>query len=99
MNDNCPLKSCWPLILDSISRLPNQFSANEQLKKRISQLCPDIRPDIANNLLYSRYDKAIIDALNGLAFKDNSQIIASQTQFIYSDNPHTEIELTEITEI
>ena len=79
--------------------IAQSISANEQLKKRISRLCPDIRPDIANNLLYSRYDKAIIDALNGLAFKDDSQIIASQTQNIYSDNPHTEIDITEITEM
>ena len=78
--------------------IAQSISANEQLKKRISRLCPDIRPD-ANNLLYSRYDKAIIDALNGLAFKDDSQIIGSQTQNIYSDNPHTEIEITEITEM
>ena len=89
------------LAIDIRFYLPiaQSISANEQLKKRISRLCPDIRPDIANNLLYSRYDKAIIDALNGLAFKDNSQIIASQTQNIYSDNPHTKIELTEITEM
>ena len=57
---------------------------------RIVQSLPAIKPDIDN------YVKAILDALNGVAFRGDKQIISLNAKKLYSDKPRTEIEIKEI---
>lgn len=51
---------------------------------------PVVKPDGTN------YAKGIEDALNGIIYKDDSQIVDLQVQKYYSDNPRVEISVKEI---
>ena len=70
--------------------IQKSISKIERQRRLLGQSLPTVRPDIDN------YVKAILDALNGLAFKDDSQIAVLYARKIYSENPRTEIEITEI---
>lgn len=54
---------------------------NEGLKR------PIVRPDTDN------YTKAILDALNGIIYKDDSQIVDLKASKYYSDDPRVEIKI------
>jgi Holliday junction resolvase RusA-like endonuclease len=51
---------------------------------------PITKPDGTN------YAKGIEDALNGIIYKDDSQIVDLQVQKYYSDNPRVEVTVQEI---
>ena len=70
--------------------IPNAISKTERKRRLTGESLPVVKPDIDN------YVKAILDALNGVAFKDDSQIIALNAKKLYSDKPRTEIEITEM---
>ena len=66
-------------------------------KKRIElaekgNLRPITKPDVDN------YQKLIYDALNGIFWRDDSQIVEATTAKFYSAAPRIEIEISEITE-
>lgn len=50
----------------------------------------DKKPDLDN------YVKAILDAINGIAYKDDGQIASLNAVKVYSYNPRTEIEITKM---
>lgn len=70
--------------------IQKSISKVERQRRLLGQSLPTVKPDIDN------YVKAILDALNGLAFKDDSQIAVLYARKIYSAKPRTEIEITEI---
>jgi Holliday junction resolvase RusA-like endonuclease len=51
---------------------------------------PVVKPDNSN------YAKGIEDALNGIIYKDDSQIVDLTISKFYSDNPRVEISIKEI---
>lgn len=51
---------------------------------------PVVKSDIDN------YSKAILDACNGIIYKDDSQIVGLWAEKYYSDNPRAELEITEV---
>lgn len=51
---------------------------------------PITKPDTDN------YTKAVLDALNGIIWKDDSQIVDLHAGKYYSDNPRVEITVSEI---
>lgn len=57
---------------------------NEGLKR------PVVRPDASN------YAKGIEDALSGIIYKDDSQIVDLHIKKYYSDNPRVEIKIREL---
>ena len=59
-------------------------------QKLLGELRPDIKPDIDNVI------KLIADSLNGLAYKDDTQIIELEAKKYYSDNPRMEIVIQSI---
>ncbi len=81
-----------PLTVDVRFYRPIQKSISkiERQRRLTGQSWPTVKPDVDN------YVKAILDALNGVAFKDDSQIVVLYARKIYSDNPRTEIEITEM---
>ena len=81
-----------PVAIDVVFYRPIQksLSKREHARRVNGEHLPVVKPDVDN------YVKAVLDALNGVAFKDDSQIIKLKAQKLYSENPRTEIEMTEI---
>ena len=73
-----------------ISKSASKKKAKQMEKHEIR---PAKRPDIDNII------KAIFDALNKLAYDDDSQIVSLRVDKFYSNNPRVEVELTEIKEV
>lgn len=51
---------------------------------------PVVKADIDN------YSKSVLDAINNIIYKDDSQIVDLYASKFYSDNPRVEIEIREI---
>jgi len=51
---------------------------------------PVVNPDIDN------YQKAIFDALNGIIYKDDSQIVDLNVSKFYSDDPRVQVSVREL---
>lgn len=80
------------IAVDVVFYRPVQKSISkiERQRRLTGESLPAIKPDIDN------YVKAILDALNGVAFRDDKQIISLNAKKLYSDKPRTEIEIKEI---
>lgn len=62
----------------------------EKQGKRDGLLRPIVTPDVSN------YVKLVEDALNGIVYKDDSQIVELIARKYYSDDPRTEIIISEV---
>ena len=76
-------------MLMSIFVMPSKEAARK-IKNRL-ETYPTIKPDISN------IQKAIEDALNGLAYVDDKQIVRIDARKGYSDRPRVEIVVEEVT--
>ena len=78
------------LRLDLYFGIPK--SRSKATRKRMQQGLerPCKRPDIDNCM------KAICDALNGIAYKDDSQIVAAVTQKFWADEPRAVVTIEEL---
>ena len=90
--DFAPLEG--PLEMDVLVFFPIPASAS---KKRRHDMtwgveCPTKRPDLSNAI------KAAEDALNGLAYRDDAQIVSFAAVKKYSNNAHTEIKVRPVGE-
>lgn len=70
--------------------IPSSWSKKKKLQAQDGQLAPTSRPDLDN------YLKAVLDALNGIVFKDDSQVVILSALKQYGDKPGTTVVLTEI---
>ena len=65
-------------------------SASKTRKDKLLTERPTKKPDLDN------LAKTILDALNGLAYKDDSQVVSLLIEKYWSDNPRVEVKLKEI---
>lgn len=77
------------LKLEFYVPIPQSFSQVKREKANHGEILPVTRPDIDN------YEKLICDALNGIVYQDDNQIVHSECVKRYSDNPGTIIEAGE----
>jgi Holliday junction resolvase RusA-like endonuclease len=71
-------------------RIPKSFSKKKSLAAEAGQIRPDTRPDMDN------YLKAVKDALQGVIWKNDSQIVEYDNMGkYYSFDPRAEIEVRE----
>lgn len=70
--------------------LAKSDSKRRRMEKLSGALRPTKKPDIDN--VY----KIVADALNGIAYRDDSQIVAASIEKHYSEQPRVEIEITEV---
>lgn len=78
-----------PLELRIIAYVPIPKSWSEKMKQRCVDgvMRPVTRPDGDN------YEKAALDALNGIVYKDDAQIVEMRWSKRYDHNPRLEIEV------
>lgn len=80
-----PIKTPIVIMLYFTRKWPKAFylkNQEKQTKKRNGKY-PDVKPDLDNLI------KTILDAMNGLVFEDDRQIISLYAEKRYGDNPYT----------
>ncbi len=94
----CALRACKPKVITGAVRLlvqeyrpiPRSWSRQKQEAAREGRIYPTTRPDFDNII------KAITDALNGVLWEDDRQVIDGRIQQFYSDEPRVVVEVEEI---
>lgn len=85
-----PKETALDLRIRAYYPIPKSDSKSDQMKKRKNEIRPrNIKPDIDNVV------KIICDALNDVAYHDDTQIVDQQARKFYSDHPRVEILLKE----
>lgn len=80
-----PTENPLKLILWCYMPIPKSWSKGKQEEARRGKIFPTSRPDIDN------LAKIIMDALNGIAYKDDAQIVQLVINKRYSDEPRMEV--------
>jgi Holliday junction resolvase RusA-like endonuclease len=80
------------LTANAYFAIPKSASKKKRRLMEDGHIRPVKRPD-ADNIL-----KAIADALNGIAYHDDAQIVSARIEKFWSDNPRVEIEIGEVNE-
>lgn len=75
------IKAYFP-VLKSVSKKQREKMLQDEIK-------PAKKPDLDN------IAKIVLDSLNGLAYKDDSQVVKMQIEKYYSDSPRVEVYLKE----
>ena len=80
------------LVLRVTFYRPIQTSGSKRLKhdKAVGAALPTVKPDLDN------YFKAVTDALKGIVWVDDNQIVSVDMRKLYGTKPRTEIEIKEI---
>lgn len=81
-----------PLRMSLKAFLQPPKSVSRKILERMEklQIRPLKKPDVDN------IAKSIADALNGIAYKDDSAIVDMQIEKYYSENPRVEVEIEEL---
>lgn len=87
---NDPTPAAISLKIDIYRPIPKSTSKVRTKKKEEKEIRPIVRPDVDN------YAKTILDGLNGIVFKDDSQIVDMRVRKFYSINPRVEISVKEL---
>lgn len=73
--------------------IPKSASKSRQAEMRAGLVRPTKRPDMDN------IAKAILDALNGVAFKDDAQVCELSVSKVWADEPSVRIEVKKLTTV
>lgn len=81
-----------PLAVDIIAfyEVPKSYSKKKKQEMLDGQLYPTKKPDIDN------IAKCVLDALNKLAYRDDTQVVRLHTEKHYAEIPRVEVEIREI---
>lgn len=87
-----PLNGALALTVRIYREIPKSFSRKKAMAAENGKIRPITKPDVSN------YLKGIEDALNGVLWHDDSQIVAYKEPFgkYYSSTPRIEIEVEQI---
>jgi len=70
--------------------IPKSWSKQKKADAVANVIRPTSRPDIDN------YIKAVMDAVNGLAYHDDSQVVSIFAKLIYAECPHVRFEAARV---
>jgi Holliday junction resolvase RusA-like endonuclease len=76
------------LTVEAFFTIPKSASKKNREKMLQGEIRPIKRPD------WDNVGKIVSDALNELAYKDDSYIVSANVEKWYSDNPRVEVEIT-----
>lgn len=85
-----PIDSAVRMTLDVYKSMPKSFSK----AKRESALKGDLRPSSKPD--WDNYAKGVADALNGVCYVDDGQIVSATVNKYYSDEPRVEVTIEEV---
>lgn len=81
-----PLEGALRVTIDVFVKIPKSFSKKKTGKAQYGEVRPTVKPDCDNIC------KNLLDSLNGVAYKDDKQIVDVHIKKFYAD-----IELVQIT--
>lgn len=90
MHQKKPLDGPISALIKIYRQIPKSTSKKDRQAISQGTKRPLTKPDATN------YAKGIEDALNGIIYKDDSQIVDLQIQKYYSDNPRVELTFKEL---
>jgi|SRR5690625_1323046 len=76
--------------LDIYRQIPKSTTKRKRELYNARLIRPTVKPDLDN------YSKSILDALNGIMYKDDSQIVDLNISKYYSDDPRVEVRIKEL---
>lgn len=81
-----------PLEMKVVAYFPIPQSKSKKVKEAMlkGKIRPTCRPDVDNLF------KIVADALNGLAYRDDSQIVRATVEKMYSTEPCVEVEICNV---
>lgn len=87
-----PTSVAEPVSVNLVFYLPTPTSWSKKKKELAERgiIRPTSRPDVDNLV------KIILDGLNGVAFLDDKQVVELYASKWYSENPRTEVKVTEL---
>lgn len=84
------LKGTLRAEINAHFQTPQNISKTKRALMERGKHRPIKRPDLDN------LAKAVLDALNGLAYSDDSQVVSLTVDKYYSDNPRVEVTIKEV---
>ena len=75
------------LKLRFFREIPKSFSKKKRQLAVEGKLFPTTKPDLDN------YEKLVMDAMNTVFWRDDSQVVMVMKEKLYSDSPRTEVEV------
>lgn len=88
--DHAPVVVPVKMLLKAYFGIPASWSKKKQQAALYGRIRPTKKPD------WDNLGKLVSDALNGLAYRDDAQIVEATAAKFYSDRPRVEIEITEV---
>lgn len=70
--------------------IPKRFNKQQQLDAHHGEIRPIVKPDLDNCV------KAVFDALNGIAWNDDNQVVEVTSEKWYGKVPRVEVEIKEV---
>lgn len=85
-----PFEGPVRMIITAYMPIPQSTSKAKKTDMMRLIIRPTKKPDVDNII------KIIADALNGLAYQDDKQIVSCTVEKVYSDVPRVEVEIKEV---
>jgi Holliday junction resolvase RusA-like endonuclease len=85
-----PFEGAVSLLVAVYRQPPSSWSKTKIMLAMCGKIRPITKPDLSNSV------KGIEDALKGLAWRDDAQVVDLYVQKWYSDAPRVEIEINEV---
>ena len=78
------------MLIKAYFQIPKSVSKKKRAEMINGDILPTKKPD-ADNIL-----KIIADALNGIAYDDDKQVVTAEVQKLYAENGYTEVAIWEV---
>ena len=88
-----PLTGAIKVEIKFFRAIQKSISKKEHVKRVKNEHRPSVKPDLDN------YIKSCLDALTGVFWVDDNEIVDLITGKYYSEHPHIEIKITQLEEV
>src|SRR3990167_11124483 len=85
-----PLEGPVAMILEFVYEIPKSYSKKDRELAAKGLLCMTKRPDLDN------LQKTILDSLNGIGYKDDSQIVRLEATKRYSEKNYIHVQILSV---
>ena len=85
-----PMDGPVMLCVQEFRAIPQSWSRKKREAALEGSIFPTTKPDMSNIV------KGIEDAMNGIVWHDDSQVVITRTMKIYDETPRVEVEVKEV---